>query len=88
MVVKQVDRKVTRVGNSLGITLPVEVLEHLGVLKGDDLVFNLEEDGKVSFKKNEKISLNGIKGVDQDFADGLNHLFDNYDEALKNLADR
>lgn len=85
---KQVDRKVTKVGNSLGVTLPSEILEHLDVLRGDNLLFTLEKDGKVSFKKDETVSLNAIEGVDQDFADGLNRLFNNYDEALKNLGER
>ncbi len=32
--------------------------------------------------------LDGIKGVDPDFIDGLYHLLDNFGDMLKKLADR
>lgn len=86
--VKEVERKVSKFGNSLGVTLPLEVLKHIGIAQGDQVIFNLEEDGTVSFKKDETLNLDGIEGVDQEFIDGLEHLFTNYDKALRNLADR
>ncbi len=88
MAVKEVERKVSKFGNSLGVTLPPEVLKHIGITQGDNIVFNIEKDGTVSFKKNEKLNLDGIEGVDQEFIDGLEHLFANYDNALRNLADK
>lgn len=33
-MVKEVERKVTKIGNSLGIALPHEVLEHLKIQPG------------------------------------------------------
>lgn len=76
----EVDRKVTKIGNSLGVTLPQEVLKHLNIKQGDKIKFNLEENGNISVKK--------ITPIDEDFLDGLKYAFENYDDALRNLADR
>ncbi|WP_398296239.1 AbrB/MazE/SpoVT family DNA-binding domain-containing protein [Sporosarcina saromensis] len=51
MVVSKVERKVTKIGNSLGITLPTEVLNYLQADQGDELTFKLENNGSVSIKK-------------------------------------
>lgn len=89
MAVKEVERKVTKIGNSLGLTLPHEVLDHIGVKHGDEVQFNLEKDGKVSIKKVNNLKNVGVLGeLDQDFIDGLNDLFANYDNTIRNLADR
>ncbi len=86
VAVKQVERKVTKIGNSLGVTLPGEVLTHLGISQGDDIRFSLE-DGKVSIKKRHDINLDGLEDIDQEFLEGVKVLFDNFDDALRNLAD-
>jgi antitoxin MazE len=88
MAVREVERKVTKIGNRLGVTLPQEILEHLKVKQGDEIQFRLEDDGKVSFKKNQQLDLGVLDGIDQDFLDGIKDLFDNYDTTLKNLVDR
>lgn len=90
MAVKDVERKVTKVGNSSGLTLPQDVLNHMSIKQGDEVKFNLEEDGRVSIKKSTTLNLDVLNnnGIDQDFLDGLQDLFENYDETLKNLADR
>lgn len=80
MAVMEVERKVTKVGNSLGVTLPQQVLNHLNVKQGDEIKFTLEDDGSVSVKK--------FTPMDQDFLEGLKYVFENYDDALRNLADR
>lgn len=88
MAVKQVERKITKVGNSLGVTLPPEVLKHLKAQQGDAIRFELEEDGCVSVKKCKELNLDVLTDIDQDFLDGLQDLFENYDNTLRNLADR
>ncbi|OKL35280.1 AbrB/MazE/SpoVT family DNA-binding domain-containing protein [Domibacillus mangrovi] len=88
MAVKEVERKVTKIGNSLGVTLPQEVLNHIGIKQGDEVSFQLEEGGKVSFKKNVNLNMDGLEGIDQDFLDGLKQVFNDYDNTLRNLADR
>lgn len=87
-VKREVERKVTKVGNSLGTTLPHEVLEHLKIQQGDEIKFNIEENGRVSIKKNNHLNIEALEGIDQDFLDGMKDLFENYDNTLRNLADR
>lgn len=88
MVVNQVERKITKIGNSLGVTLPPEVLEHANLKQGDDIRFTLLEDHQVGFKKYTPLKLDVLENIDQDFIDGLANLFKNYDDTLKNLAKR
>jgi len=88
MAVTNVERKIVRIGNSLGITLPQEVLDHLKVKQGDEIKLQLEKDGTVSFKRQKKLNYDALDGIDQDFLDGMQELFENYDQMLKNLVDR
>lgn len=84
----KVERKITKIGNSLGLTLPQEVLEHIAVKQGDEVSFQFEDGGKVSIKKNVSLDFDGLEGIDQDFLDGMKELFTDYDKTLKNLVDR
>ncbi|MCM2535942.1 AbrB family transcriptional regulator [Neobacillus pocheonensis] len=84
-VVKEVERKVTKIGNSLGVTFPQEVLEHLGVYQGDEVSFHLE-NGYVSIKK--KVNIKLPKGIDQEFLDQMNDMINEYDKTFKGLVDR
>lgn len=79
-VIEVVDRKVIKIGNSLGVTLPQEMLKHLNLKHGDEVKFSLEDDGSVSVKK--------FTPIDEDFLEGFKYAFENYDDALRNLADR
>lgn len=88
MVVIEVQRKVTKIGNSFGVTLPPEVLEHANLKQGDEIKFTLEKDGIVSFKKYKHLNTEVLSDFDQDFLDGLQDLFDKYNKTLRNLADR
>ncbi|GIN69911.1 hypothetical protein J14TS2_03860 [Bacillus sp. J14TS2] len=88
MAVKQVERKITKIGNSLGVTLPPEVLKHLKAQQGDGIKFEFEEDGSVSVKKSKDLNVDVLTDIDQDFLDGLQDLFENYDDTLRNLANR
>ncbi|CAM3960225.1 AbrB/MazE/SpoVT family DNA-binding domain-containing protein [Geobacillus sp. FSL K6-0789] len=85
-VVKPMERKITKVGNSLGITLPQEVLDHLKAKQGDEIQFRLEADGKVVISKYSPIDYSILDDFGQDFVDGLKDLFANYDNTLRNLA--
>lgn len=80
MAMIEKERKITKIGNSLGVTLPKEILKHLNLALGDDIKFYVDAEGNVSVKK--------ITPVDQDFLDGFKYAFENYDDALRNLADR
>ncbi|OXT15245.1 hypothetical protein B9K06_22300 [Bacillus sp. OG2] len=86
MAVKDVERKVTSVGNSLGVTFPAEVLDHLKLKKGDKIAFDLE-DGSVKIQKARKApSL--PKGIDAEFLEMMGEMIEEYDETFKGLAKR
>jgi putative addiction module antidote len=89
MAVNEVERKITKIGNSLGVTLPPEVVRHIGAEKGDGLNFELTDNGTVVLKKHKRLKIKTLEGViDQEFLEGMGDLFDNYDSTLKNLVDR
>lgn len=88
MAVKEMERKISKIGNSLGMTLPQEVIKHVNIKQGDEIKFILEKDGSVSFKKQKQLNTEVLNDFDQDFLDGLKDLFDNYDQTLQNLANR
>lgn len=88
LAVKEVERKITKIGNSSGVTFPPEVLKHLNVKQGEMVVFDLEKDGKVVLKKRPAVSLDGFDEIDDDFLEGMKDLFGRYDNTLRNLADR
>ncbi|WP_332633601.1 AbrB/MazE/SpoVT family DNA-binding domain-containing protein [Halalkalibacter flavus] len=85
MAVKNMERKVTKIGNSLGVTFPAELLKRLGVAHGDD-VFIEEQDGAIVIRKSQKVQL--PKGVSDDFFDILDKNMKQYDETIKGLVDR
>lgn len=80
-----VERKVLKVGNSLGVTFPMEFLNKLGIHQGDEIQMELEED-KIVIKKSKKVDL--PKGISQDFFEVLNETLEEYDETIKGLIDR
>jgi len=87
-VVKGLERKITKTRNSLGTTLPQEVLDHIQVKQGDEIKFILESDGTVTMKKHTPIDYEILKelDIDHDFLEGLKDLFDHYDNTLRNLT--
>jgi putative addiction module antidote len=85
MAVKDMERKVTKIGNSLGVTFPTELLKRLGVKQGDG-VFIEEQDGAIVIRKSQKVQL--PKGVSTDFFDVLDKNMKQYDETIKGLVDR
>lgn len=82
------ERKVTKIGNSLGVTLPQEVLDHIKVKQGDEIKFKLEDNGKVTIRKYTPMDYDVLDEIDEEFLAGLKDLFDNYDNTLRNLADK
>lgn len=82
---EQFERKVTRVGNSFGITLPIEILKQVGLAHGDDVQVEVK-DGKIVLRKKEHITL--PEGVDAEFMDILSDIIKDHDKAFKGLVDR
>jgi putative addiction module antidote len=82
----QTERKVTKVGNSFGIILPPEVMEHLNIKQGGNAHFELDEDGKVIIRKSQSLIL--PKGIDAEFLIMVDEMISEYDETFKELVDR
>ncbi|GAA0289081.1 putative addiction module antidote [Gracilibacillus halotolerans] len=82
---EQFERKVMRVGNSFGITLPIEILKQVGLAHGDDVQVEVK-DGNIVLRKKEHITL--PEGVDAEFMDILNDVIKEHDKAFKGLVDR
>ena len=82
---KQFERKVTKIGNSFGITLPYELLRQVGLAQGDDVQIEVK-DGKIVLQKKEQMML--PDGVDHEFMNILNDVIKEHDKAFKGLVNR
>jgi putative addiction module antidote len=51
--IMEVERKIRKVGNSLGVLLPADMLKEIGVKDGDT-VFVSVEDGEIKIRSNTK----------------------------------
>ncbi|MCI1880796.1 MAG: AbrB family transcriptional regulator [Sporolactobacillus sp.] len=80
------ERKIVKMGNSLGSTFPPEVLKHIQAKQGDEVEFIMEENGTVRIRKQNKVVL--PKEVDADFIKTVTHVIDKYDRAINELAKR
>ena len=83
--VEKIERKVTKIGNSIGITLPPELLKQVGLAQGDDVQVEVQ-DGKIILRKKEQLHL--PDGVDAEFMEILNDVIKEHDKAFKGLVDR
>ncbi|MFC4768500.1 AbrB family transcriptional regulator [Effusibacillus consociatus] len=83
---RMMERKVTKIGNSLGVTM-TEALKKIGVDSGDIVSIDIrEEAGEIVIKKSERMAL--PKGVTREFLETLHAVMNEYDETLKGLKDR
>lgn len=84
--VNDMERKVTKFGNSLGITM-TEALKQVGLDLGDTVQIEVNQaSGEIVIKKATKVSL--PDGISADFLDSLSEVMHEYDETLKGLKDR
>lgn len=84
--VMDMERKVTKFGNSLGITM-TDALKQIGLSQGDTVVIDVNEaTGEIIIKKSTKVSL--PHGISEDFMDTLSSVIDEYDQTLQGLKDR
>ncbi len=79
-------RKICAIGNSKGISIPVDVLEELNLALGSDVDIKLDD-------KHSRIVIEPIrkerkypKGVDQEFVTQVNDFIEKYGPALKEIA--
>lgn len=80
------ERKVTKFGNSLGITM-TEAFKQIGLELGDavHIVVN-EENGEIILRKANKVSLPA--GISPEFIETLSSVMERYEDTLKGLKDR
>lgn len=84
--VNEMERKVTKFGNSLGITM-TDALKQIGLELGDTVQIDVNKtDGEIIIKKANKVSL--PDGISPDFLDTLSEIMSEYDQTLKGLKDR
>lgn len=82
----QMERKVTKFGNSLGITM-TEALKQIGLDLGDTVRIDVRNaDGEIIIKKANKVTLPA--GISSEFIETLSQVMEQYDETLKGLKDR
>lgn len=77
-------RKVTQIGNSCGLTLSREMLDHLKVSKGDDVQVEMKAGELILRRIQHTVYPDGIS---EDFFDVLNETIEKYDATLKELKD-
>ncbi|MCM3041516.1 AbrB family transcriptional regulator [Paenibacillus motobuensis] len=82
----EMERKVTKFGNSLGITM-TEALKQIGLELGDVVLIDVKEaDGEIIIRKANKVTL--PVGISTEFLETLSNVMEEYDETLKGLKDR
>jgi antitoxin MazE len=84
--VMEMERKVTKFGNSLGITM-TEALKQIGLELGDSVLIDVKEiEGEIIIRKANKVAL--PSGISSEFLETLSDVMVKYDETLKGLKDR
>ena len=80
-----IERKVTKIGNSYGITIPAEFLKESGLSYGDNVQLNLK-DGEIVMRKKEEVSL--PEGISADFFKVLERNANKHEKTIQDLVDR
>lgn len=81
----ELERKITKIGKSYGVTIPLDLLKKNNIHPGD-MVQLSSKDGEISLQKSCKVTL--PEGISPDFFDVLKEITEKHDEALKGLVDR
>lgn len=82
----EMERKVTKLGNNLGITM-TDALKQIGLDQGDTVLIDIKQStGEIIIKKSTKVSL--LNRISEDFMDSLADVIDKYDHTLQGLKDR
>ncbi|MDP4095832.1 AbrB family transcriptional regulator [Paenibacillus sp. P96] len=84
--VVEMERKVTKFGNSLGITM-TDALKQIGLDQGDIVSIDVDKSTQeIIIRKSTKASL--PNGISEDFMDSLAEVIREYDQTLHGLKDR
>lgn len=79
------ERKITKIGNSYGITLPKTLLKEANMSYGDNVTVEVK-DGKIMLQRVEEIKL--PDGVDNEFMELLTDVIKEHETAFKGLVER
>ncbi|MDH4161152.1 MAG: AbrB/MazE/SpoVT family DNA-binding domain-containing protein [Nitrospirota bacterium] len=78
-------RKVVSIGNSTGVSIPVNILEKLELSAGSEVDIELDEErGRIVIEPVRKKQK--VKGIDKEFVGQVNEFIAKYRPALKELA--
>lgn len=78
-------RKICSIGNSRGVSIPVDVLDELELSVGSDVDVKLDEDkSRIIIEPAKKTKY--PKGIDRAFVSQVNEFVRKYEPALKELA--
>lgn len=83
--VKKHERKITKIGNSYGITFPKELLKESGLSYGDNVEIELK-DGEIKLHKKKEVEL--PEGLSTDFFKVLEENTKKHEETIEELVDR
>lgn len=79
-------RKICAIGNSRGVSIPVDVLKELDLAVGSDVDIKLDDTHSniviEPIRKKKKYP----KGLDQEFVSQVNDFIEKYEPALKEIA--
>jgi antitoxin MazE len=78
-------RKICALGNSRGVTIPVDMLESLDLAVGSEVEVKLDKTSTRIVIEPLKIR-RYPKEIDKEFVSQVNEFIDRYEPALKNLA--
>ncbi|GAB7027410.1 AbrB/MazE/SpoVT family DNA-binding domain-containing protein [Geotalea toluenoxydans] len=79
-------RKICAIGNSRGVSLPIEALEKLKLAVGSEVDVQVDEEhGRIVIEPVKPVSY--VEGVDETFALQVNDFIEQYKPALKKLAE-
>jgi len=81
----ELERKITKIGKSYGVTIPLELLKEHGIDPGD-MVQISSHNGEISLQKSRKVDI--PKRISSDFFEVLEETTTQHGEALKRLVDR
>lgn len=79
-------RKIGKMGNSLGVSLPKALAEQLKVAQGDEIEFIVNEDGEVVLRKVRQNKL--PENVRVEVLEAFYDIFEEDEDILNDLRDR
>lgn len=81
----KIERKVTKIGNSYGITVPVDMLKEAGLSYGDNVQLE-SKDGEIVMRKKRDVKL--PEGLSTDFFEVLERNTNKHEKTIQELVDR